>query len=259
VTVPVSFTAPSNQPVIPTGGAIFASSFGGFSTIASGGFVEIYGSNLAATTTDWGSSFVNGVAPTSLAGVKVQIGGQPAFVAYVSPGQVNVLAPGNIATGGSVQLVLSNGNGTSTPVMVNAAALQPGLLAPAGFKINGMQYVFALLTDGNFALPAGAVGNSHPAKPGDVIVMYGLGFGPVTPAIAVGTIETVANKLQNPLQVFFGGVAATVQYDGLAPGFAGLYQFNVVVPAVPDNNAVPVTFNLGGVAGTQTLFIAVHQ
>ena len=50
-----------------------------------------------------------------------------------------------------------------------------------------------------------------------------------------------------------------VDYAGLAPGAVGLYQFNVVVPAVPDNDATPVTFNLSGVAGTQSLFLAVRR
>jgi len=262
VNVPVTFLTAANQPVIPTGGVIFASSYGAYPVITSGGFVEIYGSNLATTMADWGSSFVNGVAPTSLAGVRVQIDGKPAFVNFVSPGQVNVLAPDGIAVGGTVQLVLSNANGTSAPVAVRSATLQPGLLAPANFSINGKQYVAAFHVQDNsnsFVLPTGAIGNSRPAKPGEVIVMYGLGFGPVTPAIATGTLETQGNMLQNPLQMSFGGVGTTLQYFGLAPGFAGLYQFNVVVPAVPDNDAVPLTFNLGGAAGTQTLFIAVHQ
>lgn len=259
VTVPVTFLTSANQPVIPTGGAIFASSYGAFPVITSNGFVELYGSNLASTTTDWGASFQNGVAPTSLAGVQVQIDGKPAFVAFVSPGQVNVLAPDNIAVGGTVQLVLTNANGSSAPIAVRSAAVQPGLLAPGTFKINGRQYVTAFLPDGNFALPTGAMGNSRPARPGEVLVMYGLGFGPVTPAIPTGTLETQSNRLQNPLQMFFGSTNAPFQYDGLAPNFAGLYQFNVVVPSVADNDAVPLTFNLGGVAGTQTLFIAVHQ
>jgi uncharacterized protein (TIGR03437 family) len=259
ITIPVSLAVPANQPVIPTGGVIFASSYGAFSTITSGGFVEIYGSNLAGGTADWGSSFKNGVAPTSLSGVTVQIDGKPAFVNYVSPGQVNVLAPDNLAVGGTVNLVLSNANGTSLPVAVKSAAVEPGLLAPANFKINGTQYVTAFLPDGNYALPTGAIGNSRPAKPGEVVVMYGLGFGPVNPALATGTLETVQNTLQNPLQVLIGGVSAALPYDGLAPGFAGLYQFNVTIPSVPDNNAVPLTFNLGGVPGGQTLFIAVHQ
>jgi len=46
---------------------------------------------------------------------------------------------------------------------------------------------------------------------------------------------------------------------GLTQGSVGLYQFNVVVPAVPDSNRVPITFNLAGGAATQTLYTAVHQ
>jgi uncharacterized protein (TIGR03437 family) len=54
-----------------------------------------------------------------------------------------------------------------------------------------------------------------------------------------------------------GGVQATVSYDGLAPGYVGLYQFNIVVPNVPAGSLVPVTYTLGGVTGTQALYIAV--
>jgi uncharacterized protein (TIGR03437 family) len=61
------------------------------------------------------------------------------------------------------------------------------------------------------------------------------------------------------LQILFGQTPATLPYFGLAPSFVGLYQFNVTVPAVTNSNLVPLTFNLGGVAGTQTLFTAVQQ
>jgi len=60
------------------------------------------------------------------------------------------------------------------------------------------------------------------------------------------------------LQVSIGGTPATLQYAGLSPGAVGLYQFNVVVPTVLSGNSVPVTFSLGGQAGTQTLYIAVQ-
>jgi uncharacterized protein (TIGR03437 family) len=57
-----------------------------------------------------------------------------------------------------------------------------------------------------------------------------------------------------------GGVAVTnVPYAGLAPNFTGLYQFNVVAPANPGNGAVPLTFTVGGVAGTQTLYLSVSN
>jgi uncharacterized protein (TIGR03437 family) len=62
------------------------------------------------------------------------------------------------------------------------------------------------------------------------------------------------------LEFSFGQTPALqVPYAGLAPDYAGLYQFNVVVPPVPDNNLVPLTFTLGAVPGTQTLYTAVQQ
>ena len=88
----------------------------------------------------------------------------------------------------------------------------------------------------------------------------GVGFGPVTPEISAGQIVTQSNKLAMPFQMLFGQTPAqSLPYYGLAPNFVGLYQFNVVVPGIPDNDLVPLTFNLGGVSGTQTLFTAVHQ
>ena len=61
------------------------------------------------------------------------------------------------------------------------------------------------------------------------------------------------------LHVLFGQTEATVGYDGLAPNAVGLYQFNVVVPNVAPSDTVPLTFTLGGVAGTQTLYIALQN
>jgi uncharacterized protein (TIGR03437 family) len=61
-----------------------------------------------------------------------------------------------------------------------------------------------------------------------------------------------------PFHLFFGNTEANMTYDGLAPNYVGLYQFNVVVPDVPGGNLVPLTFTLNGTPGTQTLFIAVE-
>ena len=96
-------------------------------------------------------------------------------------------------------------------------------------------------------------------RPGDTILMYGIGFGTVTPDSPAGEIVTQSNQLTQPLQILFGQTPAQISYAGLSPGFVGLYQFNLVVPPVPDNDLTPLTFNLGGVAGTQTLYIAVKQ
>ncbi|MGA2879878.1 MAG: choice-of-anchor D domain-containing protein [Bryobacteraceae bacterium] len=251
----------SGAPSVTT--VVSASEFGGFSSVAPGSWVEIYGSNLAPDTREWaGTDFQGNNAPTTLDGVTVTIGNQKAFIAYIAanPGQINAQLPSNIATGDQ-QLTVTNGTASSAPFSITVNATQPGLLAPASFKLGANQYVVALLPDGTYVLPTGSLAgvNSRPAKPGETITLYGIGFGPVTPNFPAGQIVTQQNQLELPLTISFGQTAAELSYYGLAPTLVGLYQFNVIVPAVPDNDQVPLTFNLGGVAGPQTLFTSVHQ
>lgn len=239
-----------------------ASGFGGFSSVAPGSWVEIYGSNLAPQTSGWtGADFNGNDAPTSLGGVSVSIGGQAAFVDYVSASQVNAQLPSGIPTGGSLPLIVTNADGASTPVNITVNPTEPGLLAPASFKVGGNQYVVAQHSDGSYVLPTGAISdvNSRPAKPGETVVIYGIGFGSVAPDISAGEIATEDNQLTLPLQILFGTTPAQLPYSGLAPNFVGLYQFDVVVPAVADSNLVPLSFSLGGATGTQTLFTTVQQ
>jgi len=239
--------------------AVSASAFGEFSTFAPGSWIEIYGTDLAAGTRTWGGEDFNGVnGPITLGGTTVTIGGMPAFVDFVSPTQVNVQVPGGLSASAQ-PLVVSTAAGDSTPFTVILNDTEPGLLAPSNFKVNGTQYVVAQFADGTYVLPTGAVAgvNSDVAHPGDTIVIYGIGFGAVDPAIPPGQLVQVENTLASDFTISIGGVPATVAYDGLAPNYMGLYQFDVVVPSVPASNAVPLTFTLGGVGGTQTLAIAV--
>lgn len=241
--------------------AVTASSYGEFTTMAPGTWMEIYGTNLAnIESRTWGSADFNGNAgPTSLAATTVTVGGQPAFVDFVSPGQVNVQVPSNIAPG-SQPVVVSTPGGTSAAYTATFNATEPGLLAPAVFNLSAGQYVGALFPDNvTFALPPGAVSGvpSARAKPGDTLIIYGIGFGPVTPDSPAGILETVANQINGSLQVFFAGTQAKVDYDGLAGGFMGLYQINVEVPSVPASDTTPLTFSLNGTPGTQTLIVAI--
>ncbi len=78
------------------------------------------------------------------------------------------------------------------------------------------------------------------------------------PDVSAGQVVQQKNALVDSLQVQFANVTATVQYAGLAPGSIGLYQFNVVVPQIAASDSVPLTFTLGGLSGTQTLYTAVQ-
>jgi uncharacterized protein (TIGR03437 family) len=261
----VQIYQPGGPPAINTGGVLSASGFGAFTSIAPGSWIEIYGSNLASDTRSWtAADFTGNEAPTSLDGTKVTINGEQSFIDYISPGQVNALVPSDIPAG-SEQITVTSPAGTSVAYNITVNAVEPGLLAPPSFTIGGVQYTVAIFQDGAYALPTGAIAgvNSRPAVPGDVLTLYGVGFGPVTPAMQAGQIVQQLNSLALSFVVSIGGQPATVLYAGLAPDFTGLYQFNIVVPTVPSGNAAltgsPVTFALNGAPGTQTLTIATGQ
>jgi uncharacterized protein (TIGR03437 family) len=246
-------------PEVTPGGAFSAGAFGGSYMLAPGTWVEIYGANLATGTLTWGSADFNGVnAPTTLGGTSVTIGGQPAYIDFVSPGQVNVQVPSGIGTGAQT-LIVKTAAGSSASSNVNLGPTSPGLLAPPALKLNGVQYLGAFFSDGTFVLPPGAIAgiNSRRARPGDTITLYGIGFGPVTPAISPGQIEQASNSLATAASFSIGGTSAASTFAGLAPNYVGLYQFNLVVPNIAASDSVPVTFSQGGVAGIQTVNIAV--
>ena len=251
----------TTPPSITSGGIISAGAFGAFASVAPGSWIEIYGANLAANSRLWTGADFNGVnAPTSLDGTKVTIGGQPAFIDYISPTQVNAQVPSNVGTGLQPVIVTTTA-GANAPYTILVNAAQPGFLAPSSFSIGGKQYVVALFSDGaTFVLPPGAIAGvpSRRAKAGDSITLYGVGFGSVTPNIPAGQVVQQTNTLAAALHILFGQTEAVVGYGGLAPNAVGLYQFNVVVPNVAPSDTVPLTFTLGGVAGTQTLYIAVQ-
>ncbi len=251
-------------PTIQPNGVVSAAAFGGFPAIAPGTWIEIYGTNLSATSRQWAGPDFSGVnAPTLLDDVKVAIGGQPAYVDYISPGQVNAQVPSNV-TPGQAQITVTNSAGTSAAYNITVNDVEPGLLAPPSFNIGGKQYVVAQHADNSFVLPAGAISGlaTTPAKPGETVVIYGIGFGPAKDTsnaiLPAGQIVTAANQLTDTVQMQVNGVAAGLGYFGLAPNFVGLYQFNLVVPPVPDGD-LPFTCTLNGVKIPQTLYLAVHQ
>ena len=250
------------QPTINSGGVISAAAYGGFHAIAPGSWIEIYGTDLASDSRGWEISDFNGVnAPTSLDGTSVTIGGQAAFIDFISANQVNALVPSNVGLG-EQSLVVTAPKGISKPYSVTVNLLQPGLLAPANFKIGGKQNVVAFFPDNTtYVLPPGSVPGltSRRAMPGEVITLYGTGFGPVTPDIPAGQLVESANTLALPSQFSFGSAAAQSSYAGLSNGSVGLYQFDLTVPNIQGSDTVPLTFNVGGVSGTQTLFIAIQS
>jgi uncharacterized protein (TIGR03437 family) len=187
----------------------------------------VYGKNLSFST--WAATTTDGMPPIrSATGVNVLIGNRPANLYYVSPTQVNLLVPPCLLPGAtSLQLGIDTNYGPLVPIQLAAAA-------PALFQLD-LQYAVATRADWSVLTPA------HPARPGDVVILYATGLGQTTPLLACDELPTSATPLRNmaDFQVLLDGVAVdarAVLYAGVAPGFAGLYQINLVLPAATGAN-----------------------
>lgn len=247
-------------PTVSSDSAVSAQAFGGGRTIAPGSWIEIFGQNLANVSREWaGFDFTGSNAPTALEGVRVMVAGRPAFVRFVSPGQVNAQVPEGIGTG-PVNVTVTNSAGTSANISMTAAARAPQILAPANFRVGTRQYAVATFADGStfVARPGEIAGvTSRAARSGDSITLYGVGFGAVLPATAAGVVAAGQTALNNPM-LRFGDAPARITYAGLAPGTVGLYQINVEVPNTSPGEQ-RLTFSVDGVANTQELFLVTAQ
>jgi uncharacterized protein (TIGR03437 family) len=252
-----------------------ASAYGGYSYFASGSWLEIKGTNLAdpadprmtsANPGQWtGADFSGSNAPTNLDGISVSINGKPAYVWYLSPGQLNVQAPEDTATG-SVAITVTNCKATSVPFTFARQALAPGFLAPSNYTAGGTPYMVATLASDpttyilDTTVGAGFGLKSRPAKPGELIIGYGVGFGDVTPTILPGVIVGQANALANPITVSFGSTnAGPLVYSGLAANFVGLYEFYITVPSTLANGDYQINVKQNTTAIPQTMFLTVHN
>lgn len=240
---------------------ITASQFGASPTVALGSFIEIYGSNLGPNPgrTWTASDFDHSTAPISLDGVSVTLGGQTAFVEYVGLSQVNVQVPSTAPTG-LQSVVVTTSAGASTPFMVTINAVQPALYASATSKYLEMQYISGFFPDGTPVFPEGAIPctPTRSAQPGDTIIFYGVGFGPVSPNTPAGQIAPANTSLISVPSFVFGGTPGWVAYAGLVTGLVGLYQFNVVVPNISGSVSTPLNVSLPGSSVSQRLVTALQ-
>ncbi len=220
--------------------------------IASGAWLAIFGTNLSQRTYTWqAADIVNGKLPTSLQGVSVTINGIPAYIDYISPTQINVLAPDD-ATVGPVQVQVTTAGQASNAVTAQKSQFSPAFLTLDGSHVAALHLDYSLVGPPN--LISGAA--STPAKPGEIIQLYAVGFGPSNPPELTGQQIASATPLANDVQVTIGGQTATVQYAGLVQ--AGLYQFNVTVPAVANGDAALVA-TIGGVTSQKGVLVTVQQ
>ena len=225
-------------------------------TIQPGEWVSIYGANLAAAPATWTGNF-----PASLGGTSVTINGKPAYLWYVSPGQINLQAPDDTTTG-TVPVVVTTANGSATST-VTLAQFAPSFLLLDTKHVTGI----ILRSDGTGAYGGGAydivgpTGSSlgYPtvaAKAGDSLVLFGVGFGPASTVVPAGQAFSGAAPTTKTVNLLINNVSVIPGFAGLSG--AGLYQINLTLPAGLGAGDVTLAASVNGASTQSTVVISLQ-
>ena len=199
--------------------------------IAPNTIVSLYGADLAYVTRAITADDLHGqILPTTLSGtgVRILVGRLSANVYFISPTQINFLVPSSLVAGPvDVQIGLDSRYGPAVKINLSRAA-------PALFQADE-RFIVGTRPDGS------VVKKDSPVRPGEIVVLYATGLGIADRNLPDGQLPTVAYPIQRSAEfrVQIGGhllPASAVQYVGVTPGFAGLYQINLKLPDVMEAN-----------------------
>jgi|ERR1051326_3339104 uncharacterized protein (TIGR03437 family) len=180
--------------------------------VAPGSLAIITGERLTS------GSYLDAVSlplPVRLAGTHVEVNGRPAPLFSVKPNLLLAQLPYGLNPGQPATLTVSSVNRASDPVPLKIEAAAPGIAAAV--------------------------------RAGSVVVIYAIGLGTTDPPVAEGSAAPVTPLAKTTAQpiVRIGGQIAAVDFSGLVPGYAGLYQVNAVIPA-GSSGALEITVEAGG-------------
>jgi uncharacterized protein (TIGR03437 family) len=239
-TINVSAANPVGQatlPIMAADGVVEGAGFTPDRPLATGGIVSIFGSGFAAS-----DNFATHLPlERVLGGVSVMVGGENAPLYYAGAGQINAQVPFSAQPGSDVSIVVSAGGHVTAPQNYVISAAQPGVFAGAVLDGQGR-----------------AVNAGNPARIGDTLQIFTTGLGATDPPAVTGQPAPPFSKALVPVSVSIGGKDVAVVYQGLAPGFVGLYQVNVILAnTVTPGDAVPVAIQQNGITSNPNLPINI--
>jgi uncharacterized protein (TIGR03437 family) len=234
--VGAKITPPANPPSFAESGVVNGASFspGG---VVPGEIATIFGSNLTSTSGIFLTSSLP--LPTQFQNVSVTVNGVPAPIFAVDnvngQQQINFQVPW--ATKSIAKIQVTNRGATSPLVLTPVQVAQPAI-----FNYTAGGDVFGAILHSNFSV----ANTADPAKPSETVLIYCTGLGYVAGALPANGVAATGQVTMNAPTVTIGGANAPVSFSGLAPGFVGLYQVNVQVPASLSAGNQPVVLTIAG-------------
>ncbi|HEY4084426.1 MAG TPA: hypothetical protein VGM43_00750 [Bryobacteraceae bacterium] len=257
------------MPAINAGGVIGAGqSVAPVTSITPGGIVSIYGTSFLLFTASHAvgsTDVIAGTLPSNIVGICVDIGGYRAPLYYVSAGQINAQVPFELATGSSAVTVISSCDSES-PALTAPAPISVKATAPEFLSFGstaGQKSIVAAVNANSGALigpPDATTLKLQAARTGDILTLYGIGFGQTEPAVLTGQLAVSAATLKDPVRLTIAGVTlsdADILYAGITPTAAGLYQVNIRVPSGLPVGSQPIVIEVGGIASPADAVIEI--
>ena len=269
---------PPPDPVVPAGGVVLSTLLPSVASVSPLSIITVFGTGFGTESIGFANLDEAGRVDTILGGTCVEVDGRRAPIYAIFPTQANIQTPA--ATGlGPVGVTVIRDCDTPNEVRSNVEMVTVEAATPAFFLFppladNGL--IAARFNTGFAAVaPSGMFvdqfGPSRPAKPGDIILLFGTGWGDTEAALATGKLAAGAAQVlpdASPM-VTFGGVPLApenVFYVGVTPFTAGLFQLAIEVPegtppgnqeivltvygkSTPVGPAIPVTSLVGGGGG----------
>ena len=275
----------SNTVNIPVGSGplvgfvLNGASFKSQNVIAPGSIVSVFGAGFG--TQDNLSAFPS----TTVNGLSVMFGSTaaPIFALAATSGQINVLVPTELPTTGTVALTVQTSGGTSPAQTMTLAPAAPGIFYLTDPLVLTRRNAIAVTANTAWiAMPTSMANNlgyptnctnaaevcGQPAKPGDYLQIYATGLGQATPNgdpnAAILSTGMLAPSSGNPLYVTLvtptvtiNGEKAPLLFSGVAPGYNGLYQVDVQIPAdIAPGNDVPLVIVMGQNTDSTTIAVS---
>jgi len=246
--------APPGTPVISQGGVVNTASYapGGppNGALAQGSFFSIYGSDLGP---DQFAKAPGYPLPTSLGGVSVAITTATtradAYLVFTSKGQINAILSSAVPVG-DAQVVISYNGKTGSPAAIRVVKTSVGVFFQ---RVDGKDLAIAQniasATDYPLNLP------DTPAKPGQIVILWVTGVGPVS--VADNGAPGGGDMTGVPVTITVGGIAAQRLYAGRQPETSAVDNIYFTVPSnAPLGCQIPVAVTAGGTPANTT-YIAI--
>jgi uncharacterized protein (TIGR03437 family) len=233
--------------------------------IAPNSMVTIFGSGFQSpgqTRLVQANDFESGGFPKKFGCIAVEIDGKRVPISYVQADQINAQAPTGTNFGSIAVRVIANADQPAA-LPSDPASTTMSVTAPSFFTFGASRSIAAQFANSaDIVASPTVVPGAKPAKPGDIVTLYGTGFGVTDPVYQAGEIPSRAAPLTVPMTITIGGTTLTsgdILYAGLSPGsISGLYQFNVKLPATVADGDIPVSVQIGG-SRTQEATLAVKR